>query len=67
MDKPTVTTRPNGPYLVKGAIRLVDAEGKEFALTGDTVALCRCGHSANKPFCDGAHSKTGFQATEQAR
>ena len=67
MDKPTVTTRPNGPYLVKGAIRLVDAEGKEFALTGDTVALCRCGHSANKPFCDGAHGKTGFQAAEKAR
>jgi CDGSH-type Zn-finger protein len=67
VDKPTVTTRPNGPYLVKGAIRLVDAEGKEFALTGDTVALCRCGHSANKPFCDGTHGKTGFQATEKAR
>ena len=67
MDKPTVITRLNGPYLVKGPIRLVDADGKEFTLSGDTIALCRCGHSSNKPFCDGTHGKIGFQAEQKAR
>jgi CDGSH-type Zn-finger protein len=67
VDKPTVTVRPNGPYLVKGAMKLVDPEGKEFHLAGDTVALCRCGHSANKPFCDGTHNRVGFQSVEHAR
>lgn len=66
MEKVTITTRPNGPYLVKGPIRLVDPEGKEFTVQGDTVALCRCGGSTNKPFCDGTHSKLGFKAAEQA-
>ena len=66
MDKPTITTRPNGPYLVKGAIRLTDAEGKEFALKGDTIALCRCGQSSSKPFCDGTHNRVGFQADHKA-
>jgi CDGSH-type Zn-finger protein len=65
-EKVTITTRPNGPYLVKGPIRLVDADGKEFTVQGDTVALCRCGGSTNKPFCDGTHSKLGFQAAEKA-
>ena len=66
MENVTITTRPNGPYLVKGPIRLVDADGKEFTVQGDTVALCRCGGSTNKPFCDGTHSKLGFQAAEKA-
>ena len=66
MEKVTITTRPNGPYLVKGPIRLVDPDGKEFTVQGDTVALCRCGGSTNKPFCDGTHSKLGFQAAEKA-
>ena len=66
MEKVTITTRPNGPYLVKGPIRLVDPDGKEFTVQGDTVALCRCGGSTNKPFCDGTHSKLGFQAADKA-
>ena len=66
MDKVTITTRPNGPYLVKGPITLVDPDGKEFKVEGDTVALCRCGGSTRKPFCDGTHSKIGFQAAEKA-
>jgi len=66
VEKVTITTRPNGPYLVKGPIRLVDPDGKEFTVQGDTVALCRCGGSTNKPFCDGTHSKLGFQAAEKA-
>ena len=66
MDKVTIQPRPNGPYLVKGPIRLVDADGNEYKVTGDTVALCRCGGSTNKPFCDGTHSRLGFQAAEKA-
>ena len=67
MDKVTIQTRLNGPYLIKGPITLVDAEGNEFKVERDPVALCRCGNSANKPFCDGTHSKVGFQAPEKAR
>jgi CDGSH-type Zn-finger protein len=66
VDKPTIQTRPNGPYLVKGPVRLVDADGHEFTVTGDTIALCRCGGSTKKPFCDGTHSKIGFQGAEKA-
>ena len=66
MDKPTIQTRPNGPYLVKGPVRLVDADGNEFQVTGDTIALCRCGGSTKKPFCDGTHSKIGFAGAEKA-
>lgn len=68
MDKPTIQTRLNGPYLVKGAkgIRLVDSDGTEFTVTQDVIALCRCGGSTTKPFCDGTHSKVGFQGAEKA-
>jgi len=67
VDKVTIQTRLNGPYLIKGSITLVDADGNEFPVERDPVALCRCGNSANKPFCDGTHSKVGFQAPEKAR
>jgi CDGSH-type Zn-finger protein len=67
VEKTTITVRPNGPYLVKGGLRLVDAEGKEFTLSGDTVALCRCGQSGNRPFCDGTHNRVGFQSPDKAR
>jgi len=66
VEKITITTRPNGPYLVKGPIRIVDPDGNEFTVDQDTVALCRCGGSTTKPFCDGTHSKIGFQAAETA-
>ena len=49
----------NGPYLVKTACTIVHHDGREEIREG-TVALCRCGHSANKPFCDGQHRKAGF-------
>jgi CDGSH-type Zn-finger protein len=65
-----ITARKNGPYIVSGDIsdiQLSDADGNKYDLTGkQTVALCRCGASVNKPFCDGAHSKIGFQAAEAA-
>jgi CDGSH-type Zn-finger protein len=64
--KTKITALDNGPYLVKGPILLLDAEGNEFRAGRATVALCRCGASATKPFCDGTHSKIGFRAAERA-
>ena len=61
-----ITALDNGPYLVKGPVLLLDAEGNEFRAERATIALCRCGESANKPFCDGTHSKIGFRAAERA-
>ncbi len=65
-----ITIRNNGPYRVEGAegeIELVDANGNKLDLTGKPAfSLCRCGASVNKPFCDGTHSKIGFQAAESA-
>ncbi len=63
-----ITVRENGPYLVRGPITIVDADGVQFDLPADkpAVALCRCGGSTNKPFCDGTHSRTGFAAAERA-
>jgi CDGSH-type Zn-finger protein len=61
-----ITTMDNGPFLAKGPLLVTDAEGNEFRVERETVALCRCGGSANEPFCDGAHSKLGFQAAERA-
>jgi len=62
-----ITIRPNGPYRVEGPITLLDADGKEYDLTDKpAISLCRCGASTNKPFCDGTHSKIGFQAAEAA-
>ena len=66
VDKVTIQTRPNGPYLVKGPLRLIDADGHEFQVTGDTIALCRCGGSTNKPFCDGTHTRIGFKSNLDA-
>jgi CDGSH iron-sulfur domain-containing protein 3 len=61
-----ITVLDNGPYLVKGPVLILDAEGNEFALERATVALCRCGGSMTKPFCDGTHSKIGFRAAQRA-
>ena len=55
----TIEPRPNGPLFVRGRVRIVDEEGR--LIREDTrLALCRCGASANKPFCDGSHRKIGF-------
>lgn len=64
MADTTVTTRKNGPYMVQGEIKLVDAEGNEITIDGssDMVFLCRCGESSSKPFCDGTHRSAGFEA-----
>ena len=61
----TVEATPNGPYLVTGSIELRDTNGNVLP-TRDKVWLCRCGASTKKPFCDGTHSKIGFQGAEAA-
>jgi CDGSH-type Zn-finger protein len=55
----------NGPYVITGMVELKDADGKSYP-SQERMALCRCGASTNKPFCDGTHSKIGFQAAERA-
>src|SRR5437588_4800527 len=67
MSEVKITIKPNGPYRVEGPIKLVDINGNEYDPTGKPgISLCRCGASVNKPFCDGTHSKMGFQAAESA-
>ncbi len=61
----TITVRKNGPYIVSGTVEVRDAEGNVYPAK-ETMALCRCGAFTNKPFCDGTHSKVGFQAAERA-
>ncbi len=62
-----ITVRPNGPFRVEGPIKLVDADGTEWDLAGKpAISLCRCGASTKKPFCDGMHSKIGFQDADAA-
>lgn len=62
-----ITVRPNGSFRVEGPIRLVDANGGEWNVAGKPgISLCRCGASANKPFCDGAHKAAGFVSEETA-
>ena len=62
-----ITIRPNGPYLVEGDLELLDTNGAKVDTGGQArFALCRCGASVKKPFCDGTHSKIGFQAAETA-
>lgn len=54
-----IKVNTGGPYLVKGPVKLVDNDGKEIVKDG-TIALCRCGGSSNKPFCDGSHKQITF-------
>ncbi len=59
-----ITIRNNGPYVVEGDFTLVDAAGNEVPVA--KRALCRCGGSTTKPFCDGTHSQIGFQGAMAA-
>ena len=63
----TIRLRKNGPYVVEGDdVQVVDWNGVPYTFERRPVALCRCGASTTKPFCDGTHSKQGFQAAEAA-
>ncbi|HLM50749.1 MAG TPA: CDGSH iron-sulfur domain-containing protein [Solirubrobacteraceae bacterium] len=69
MDEPEVEikVRDDGPYKVTGPVRLIDAEGRRWDLPGDRpVALCRCGRSRDKPFCDASHKEGGFSSCPRA-
>lgn len=68
MSQIQIRVRDHGPLLVEGSFTLLDADGQPFALAADkpAVALCRCGHSAKRPFCDGTHKTCGFVANERA-
>jgi len=62
-----IKVRDGGPYKVTGPVRLIDAEGHAFEVEpGRPMALCRCGRSATKPFCDGTHQGSGFDSCERA-
>jgi CDGSH-type Zn-finger protein len=69
MSSTKIHIRKNGPIRVEGQdIVIEDAEGRRFGLGGRTiVSLCRCGHSGNKPFCDGSHARVGFDSDCPAR
>lgn len=58
----TITPYRDGPLLIRGRFRLQDMYGREIELDRDTVALCRCGKSRMRPFCDGSHKLVRFQA-----
>ena len=63
----TIRLRQNGPYVIDSEdVRVVDWNGVEYSGERRPIALCRCGASTKKPFCDGTHSKIGFQAAEAA-
>lgn len=68
MSEFTIRCRVNGPLVIEGPVIVTDHEGHPFPRNHDKplIALCRCGHSANKPFCDGAHKTCGFQADNLA-
>lgn len=68
MSEVVIVVSNNGPNRITGDVVIRDADGNEFDLSGrERISLCRCGHSENKPFCDGAHNRHGFQSEVQAR
>ena len=60
----TIEAAPNGPYLVKGLENLKNSKGESLT-TQPVIALCRCGGSSNKPFCDGTHAKIDFSGKKK--
>src|SRR2546425_13372135 len=60
-DRATIQTEANGPYIVTGPVTILDVDGHEHHVPeGHVVKLCRCGHSAKKPFCDSTHRRGGL-------
>lgn len=62
MSELEIKARQNGPYKISGKFSYLDATGQKQTTSGEDIALCRCGHSAKKPFCDGTHRQHGFTA-----
>jgi CDGSH-type Zn-finger protein len=65
-DIATITPYRDGPLLIRGPVRLQDTQGREIEVGRETIALCRCGKSRIKPFCDGTHKLSGFRAASEA-
>ncbi len=67
-DPVEIGVNNDGSVRISGDFVIKDPTGKEFGLGGrKVISLCRCGHSNNKPFCDGTHKRVGFQSTIEAR
>lgn len=66
MEQATITPYRDGPLLVRGPFRITTQDGEEIAVERGTVALCRCGRSRSRPFCDGTHKLTGWRAPSAA-
>lgn len=68
MAEVTIRARDNGPFVVEGPVTVRDADGNSFPISPDkpAIALCRCGASSNKPFCDGSHKACDFEAAQRA-
>lgn len=68
MSEVTIKVRDDGPLLVTGPVTIVDATGAGFTIPAGkpAVALCRCGQSKNRPFCDGTHKACGWLAQDRA-
>ncbi len=62
VDECRITPYRDGPLLVRGPFKLTDQDGNEIDARRETIALCRCGHSKIRPFCDGSHTTTKFRA-----
>ncbi len=66
MDEVVIKVRDDGPYKISGPVRIVDVDGTAYDLPEGPVALCRCGLSTTKPFCDGSHKAADFVARDRA-
>jgi CDGSH-type Zn-finger protein len=64
-DGARITPYRDGPLLIRGDFRLVDQDGREIEVDRETIALCRCGKSRMRPFCDGTHKLIGFSAPSE--
>lgn len=68
MSDVTIRCRKDGPLIVTGPAKLTDSDGNEYDTSGkENIALCRCGVSGNRPFCDGSHRESGFQSDDSAQ
>ncbi len=68
MSQVVIRVRDHGPLVVEGGVTIIGADGKAFSVPSDKpdVALCRCGASRKKPYCDGAHKGCGFLSAPRA-
>ena len=66
-DGARITPYRDGPLLVRGPFTLTDQDGNEIEVRNRTIALCRCGRSRRKPFCDGMHKAVGWRAASEAQ